>query len=264
MSKVINLVNLTNVEAKKSINSLLATEAPESTEFLQELTSPVIESVCCFKDVNNPLNGGDITGPFANSRVTMFTLPIGVSYLDYSFDKNLITPKFNKGKKGNKSKTKVHMILLYDIGALDNTNLHFCSGNPHDFEDASHACVDILTSNRGSDYKPFHVFQAEELTLLRSFSSQETITGKIHLIPFAISEGVVVYFIIDGDKQAQDLMLEAFLLEILHTQSDNTKPVHWMVNSDITYQDKYGIFTCTGIMSVNYVKFGNPKSQKLF
>jgi hypothetical protein len=260
MSNVLNLVKLGKIEAKKSTSkkkSVLATQAPESTDFLQELTSPVIESICCFKDVNNPVNSGDIFGDFANSRVSMFTLPKGIRYVDYSFDKN--HPKFKMGKKGGKSTEKKHMILLYDIGALDNAQLHFCGDNiepGHPLEDSTHACVDTLTSIRGSDYKPFHVFQAEDLPLLRSFTNKKMIIGDIHLIPFAISEGVVVYFIIDGKDQ--EVTLQAFLIEILHTQKNNTLPVHWMINSEITYQDAYGIFTCTAIKSVNGVQFGKP------
>lgn len=265
MSEVVNLTNFGKLDFKtntNSKNSILSKDAPEATEYLQELqpNNPNIPTLYCLKDVNNPLDDGDIPGPFETYRTTTLTLPAGISYINYHFDRtNPNDPKLNIKLEGFPLKNMVQTFLLLDINAPI-TNFHYCDDNlssDHPLTTPALACINTLTSVRGSEFKPFHLFLMDipdSVTgFYPSYKAKRLWKKRIYLVPFAISEGVVVHFLVKGRPEKQLETLTALAAEIIKTQAIQDGKHHWFITSEIIYQDAYGIFTCTRVKSTNGV-----------
>ncbi|NJN32951.1 MAG: hypothetical protein HC817_00525 [Saprospiraceae bacterium] len=262
MSEVVNLITYGNPPFKvnKAVNenSILPTLPPQAMEYLQiiPVSDAPIVTCCCLKDVGNTKNGGTIDGTFNTYRVSMMTLPKGLSYVDYhitddaeksaTIQIDAINPPLN---------TLVQTLLILDINAPISP-FHYCEGD--DVISPMITCVDTLTSLRGSQFKPFHLFNMDiaitEVGFYPELTTKKPIKGQVYLVPFHISEGTTVYFVIADNDPIK--ILNRLVKEIKKTQTIIDGKHHWYITSAITYQDSYGIFICTEIKSINNVIIG--------
>lgn len=259
MSEIINLFKpqadstftIDNVDK----NRLLTTVVPMADFYLQELKLNTPFRCCAFRDIGGI--GSIPDGPIFSQRQGMLTLPQGIGYVNYTLDTANPNPiVIGNGAEEIKLPQLLHTLLLFDIvfSPIPPEPFHYCNDTPQP-DIPPFACVDTVTSLRQSPERPFHLFYTDDLIIRTQYYENATFKGHLYYVPFAMSEGVIVYFVINDDAN-QTNILNALANEILKVQSITDGAHHWTIRSEIIYQDNYGIFTCTCMESINKVKIG--------
>ena len=266
MSKVINLfkpkANNTFTIDPVDRNRTIANEAPEAEEYLQEIKLGGTVNCCAFKDVGNPNLGGNIPGDKLTAyRFCMMTVPgiiknaagieifTGVRYVDYTF-----TDTLNLKEPGKALSSTIQGLAIFDIYTTIEVPIvheHLCNHIQPQADARPIACLSPATSIQSSVYKPFHLFKVESWqSFFTGFDNFVEPPYPIYLVPFFLSEGIVVYYtIIDDGTNDVPATLETLAQTIFNNRKEAGD--HWCSNGEIVYNDDIGIFICNAIRHVD-------------